>query len=88
MCISFRCMAGPIQVGTFSGLATSLTVCSSTKPFSVCLHTDATEAYETDEALTEVNGLIGTRGFEMRKFNKFNQKYLINAKNKPAHTYP
>jgi len=62
----FACMAGPIQVGTFSALATSLTVCSSTKPFSVCLHTDATEAYETDEALTEVNGLIGTRGFEMR----------------------
>jgi len=58
----FKCVDGPVAVGTVGGS----TVCTSTKPFQLCVKTDGYESYLDDQPLTEVKVATGTRGFIMR----------------------
>jgi len=65
----FTCLTGPVSVGTASAVANYAgTICTSAKPFQLCLKTDGTEGYATDAAdsTTEVFGGTGDGGFQMR----------------------
>ena len=65
----FSCITGPVSDGTFNpnqGTGTG-TICSSTKPFTVCIKTNGVESYDTNQPLSEVTDAHGDRGFTMRK---------------------
>jgi len=64
----FICITGPVSDGTFNpnqGTGTG-TICSSTKPFTVCIKTNGIESYDTNQPLSEVTDAHGDRGFTMR----------------------